>query len=263
MNEKNDTLEHFGFSFERNSVHTARTIMLKELGMLLECVSGERALKLEYRKAVVEDNCLLKRSGKNRNLTFGHMANLYILDDSYILFRALRYFWYRDMQGRQLLTLLCACATDSVLRNSRTLILGLSEGTIITSQDTEAFIEQTDPGRFSAATLKSTAQNINSSWTQSGHLSGRINKVRTKVCPSPGTVAYALLLGYLTGARGESLFSTEYAKLLDSSPVVLSELAAEASSRGWLVFKRIGNVIEVAFPNLLTDQEMEWVHEQA
>ena len=86
MNEKNDTLEHFGFSFERNSVHTARTIMLKELGMLLEYVSGERTSKFEYRKAVVEDNCLLKRSGKNRDLTFRHLANLYILDDSYICF---------------------------------------------------------------------------------------------------------------------------------------------------------------------------------
>jgi len=29
------------------------------------------------------------------------------------------------------------------------------------------------------------------------------------------------------------------------------------------VFKRIGNVVEVAFPHLLTEQEMEWVHEQA
>jgi hypothetical protein len=263
MDENNNILTRFGFGFDRGGAHTARTIMLKELEMLLEYVSYESASNKDYRLAVVEDNCLLKRSGRNRKLTFRHLADLYILDSNYLLFRGLRYFWHRDIEGRNLFALLCAYATDSVLRNSTPFILGLSKGMIITSQDTEAFIEEIEPGRFSPATLKSTAQNINSSWTQSGHLAGRINKMRTIVCPSPGVVAYALLLGYLTGARGESLFSNEYTKLLDSTPEVLSELAAEASSRGWMVFKQIGNVLEVAFPHLLTEQEMEWVHEQA
>jgi hypothetical protein len=263
MDENNNILNRFGFSFERGGVHTARTIMLKELQMLLEYVSSESASKKDYRKAIVEDNCLLKRSGRNRDLTFRHLADLYKLDSNYLLFRALRYFWYRDKKGRGLLALLCACTTDSLLRNHGSFVLSLSFGTTITSQDSEAFIEQNNPGRFSPATLKSTAQNINSSFTQSGHLSGRINKKRSKVCPSPGSVAYALLLGYLTGARGESLLSTDYAKLLDSAPEDLSQLAMEASSRGWMVFKRVGNVVEVTFPHLLSEQEMEWVHEQA
>jgi hypothetical protein len=263
LKEKNEILERFGFSFERGCVHTARTIMLNELQMLLCYVASESASIQEYKKAIVEDNCLLKRSGRNRDLTFRHLADLYILEPGYLLFRALRYFWYRDTEGRSLLALLCACATDSLLRNHGTFILGLSQGTTITSQDSEAFIEQNNPGRFSPATLRSTAQNINSSFTQSGHLSGRSIKKRTKVYSSPGSTAYALLLGYLTGARGESLFSTDYAKLLDSTPEEMSQMAVEASGRGWMVFKRIGNVVEVAFPNLLTEQEMEWVHGQA
>jgi len=32
--------------------------------------------------------------------------------------------------------------------------------------------------------------------------------------------------------------------------------------KGWIVFKRIGNVMEVLFPSLLTSEEMKWIHEQ-
>ena len=39
-------------------------------------------------------------------------------------------------------------------------------------------------------------------------------------------------------------------------------MAEEASRRGWINFKRIGNVMEVQFTNLLTAQEREWIHEQ-
>jgi hypothetical protein len=40
-------------------------------------------------------------------------------------------------------------------------------------------------------------------------------------------------------------------------------LAEEASRRGWIVFKRVGEVIEVLFPRLITPQEMEWIREQS
>ena len=86
--------------------------------------------------------------------------------------------------------------------------------------------------------------------------------MRHKADPTPGAVAYALFLGYLTGVRGESLFMTEYAKILDCSFERAKELAGDASRRGWIVFKRIGDVIEVLFPNLLNAQEMEWIREQ-
>jgi hypothetical protein len=125
----------------------------------------------------------------------------------------------------------------------------------------ETFIDGNEPGRFSEATLKSTAQNINSTWTQSGHLVGRKEKIRSGANPTPGSAAYALFLGFLSGARGEALFTTEYAKLLDCSANKAMELAEEAARRGWIVFKRVGNVMEVLFPNLLTNQELEWVRE--
>jgi hypothetical protein len=63
------------------------------------------------------------------------------------------------------------------------------------------------------------------------------------------------LLGYLNGVRGESLYKTEYAKLLDCSFHRSLELATEASQKGWIVFKRLGEVIEVLFPNVLSQKE--------
>jgi hypothetical protein len=73
----------------------------------------------------------------------------------------------------------------------------------------------------------------------------------------------ALFLGYLHGARGQLLFDSEYMRILDCSSDKAIELAESASRRGWIVFKRIGNVIEVQFPNLLSQQEQEWVREQS
>jgi hypothetical protein len=71
-----------------------------------------------------------------------------------------------------------------------------------------------------------------------------------------------LLLGYLTGVRGQALFQTEYIKLLDCPLDKAIELAEEASRKGWIVFKRVGDVIEVLFPNLINPEEMEWLREQ-
>jgi hypothetical protein len=41
------------------------------------------------------------------------------------------------------------------------------------------------------------------------------------------------------------------------------ELARAAAERGLLVLRRTGDVMEIRFPGLLTDQEQEWLSEQA
>lgn len=262
MNDKKLPLERFGFCFQKNSVHAARTMMLDELCLLLNNVGNPNASREEYLKVIKEDNCLGKRSVQTRILSARHLTNLYALDPSVVLFRSLRYFWSRDKKGHPLLALLCAYARDTVLRMSSPIILKQAEGATVSRIAMENFIDAHDPGRFSKATLKSTAQNINASWTSSGHLQGRVKKTRVKVQPTAGPVSYALLLGYLSGSRGESLFQSEYMRLLDSSEEFAMELATEASRRGWLIFKRINNVMEVTFPNLLTAEELGWIDEQ-
>ena len=237
--------------------------MLEELRLLFSFVDDPDAGKSDYLRSIIEDNCLGKRSDRTRRLTARHLIDLYGLNPDITLFRSLRYFWKRDTEGQPLLAMICAIARDSVLRSSIPFIHKFTVGQRVTREALEEFIDNLETDRFSPATLKSTAQNINSSWTQSGHLQGRVKKVRSQPKATPGAVSYALLLGYLLGVRGESLYKTEYVKLLDCSVEQSIELSAEASRKGWIVLKRLGSVIEVLFPNLLSDKEMEWVREQS
>ena len=261
-NNKDQSLERFGFSYERGGVHTARTMMLVELRALLSFVEKPDAPKREYLDAIQTANCLGKRSGKTRVLTFRHLVDVYSLDPAQALFRAMRFFWLRDVDGQPLLAALSAYARDPIFRATTPFILNFNEGATISRAALEEFIDLQEPGRFSKATLKSTAQNINSSWTQAGHLSGRSRKIRKRADATPGSVSLALLMGYLSGLRGESLFNNDYTRLLDCSFDKMIELAEDASRRGWITLKRVGQVVEVLFPNLITAQEMEWLREQ-
>jgi len=260
---KDKLINRFGFRRDRGGAHLARTMMLEELKLLFSFVDDPEAGKPVYLRSIVDDNCLGKRSDRTRKLTARHISDLYILDPDITLFRSLRYFWKRDTEGQPLLAMICAIARDSILRSSMPFIQRFSVGQRVTREALEEFIDNLETGRFSPATLKSTAQNVNSSWTQSGHLQGRVKKVRSQPKATPGAVSYTLLLGYLSGVRGESLYNTEYATLLDCSMEQAIELSIEASRKGWIVLKRLGSVIEVLFPNLLTSEEMEWVREQS
>lgn len=262
LDNKHNKLEHLGFSYERGGVHTSRTMMLIELRALLSYVDNAEAAKADYLEAIQTANCLGKRSGKTRGLTFRHLADLYALDPSLLVFRALRFFWQRDMDGQPLLAALCAYSRDPMVRATAPFVLGFREGATVTREAMEEFIDAQEPGRFSKATLKSTAQNINSSWTQSGHLAGRVRKVRARAVATPGAVSFALLLGYVSGLRGESLLKSDFTRILDCSYEKAIELAEDASRRGWISLKRVGQVVEVLFPNLITAQEMEWLREQ-
>jgi hypothetical protein len=237
-------------------------MMLVELSALLSYVPRVDAARTEYLEAIQTANCLGKRSGKTRSLTFRHLADLYALDPNLLIFRALRFFWQRDIDGQRLLASLCAYSRDPILRATAPFVLGFQEGSWVAREAIEEFLDAQEPGRFSIATLKSTAQNINSSWTQSGHLAGRVRKVRARAVATPGAVSLALLLGYTIGMRGQSLLTSEFSRMLDCPVEKTIELAEDASRRGWISFKRVGHVVEVLFPNLITAQEMEWLREQ-
>jgi len=141
------------------------------------------------------------------------------------------------------------------------MILKTPENAQVTRESLEEFIDSLEPDRFSPATLKSTAQNINSTWTQSGHLKGHVRKVRSRANPTAASVSYALLLGYLAGVRGRAFFQTEYFDLLDCPYDKGISLAEDASRKGWIVFKHLGDVIEIQFPDLISTDELELARE--
>jgi len=254
-------LIQFGFSFDKGGAHQARTMMLQDLITLIGYVDNPEALKKDYITAVEIDNCLGKKSGQTRKISSRHLKSLYSLDPGITLFRIMLFFWNRDPKSRPLLALLCTMARDNIFRMSVPFIQSYSDGQIVEKRSLEEYIGEKNPERFSQATLGAISRNINATWTQSGHLTGRVKKIRARVHPGPGAVSYALLLGFLSGARGESLFHTEYSQILDCPIEKVIELTEEASRKGWIIFKKVGNVMEVLFPNLLTPQELEWVHE--
>lgn len=211
------------------------------------CADGEN-----YKYHIIEKNCLNKRSERTRQLTYRHLAELYSLDYQCLIFRVMRWLWSRDIDGQSLLALLCAYARDDLFRSTASFIFNYSIGDVVTRESLEKYIETKNPDRFSKSTLKSAAQNINASWTKSGHLRGKVKKIRTQANSTPGSLTYALLLGYLQGLRGNMLFESEYARILDCSMERRIELAQIASGYGWIHFKHIGDVYDVQFP-LWTD----------
>lgn len=259
---KEDKLNRFGIDLSQSGAHFARTLMFDELKQLLDFVPDIHASKDTYRQAIEEDNCLGKRSGSTRKITTSKLSILYGLDPHFTVFRTLRYLWIRDEEARPLIGLQCAIVRDRILRLSIPYILQMQEGEYLKKEQLEEFINDIEPDRFTKSTLESTVRNLSSTWTQTGHLTGRAKKIRSRVTATPGAVSYGLFLGYLQGVRGKAMFETDYIKLLECNLEMAIELAEQASRRGWIVMKRVGDVIEIQFPNFFTKEEMEWVYEQ-
>jgi hypothetical protein len=111
--------------------------------------------------------------------------------------------------------------------------------------------------RFNDSTLDKVVRNASASWCQSGHLQGRVRKIRCLVRPTPVATAYALVLGFLEGLRGARLFTTQWTRVLDLQEAELRHLATEAKRIGLIDLKMAADVIEVGFSPILTPQEIK------
>jgi hypothetical protein len=132
------------------------------------------------------------------------------------------------------------------------MVLALEPGAEVGADDFEVAVEESFPGVYAASTRRTAAQNLASSWNQAGHLRAeRATKVRVRATCQAAAVAYALLLGHLQGVRGQALFETLWAKVLDQPTSRLFDLAATASQHGMLEFRHAGGVVEVGFRELL------------
>lgn len=254
------SLINFGFKFGRSGAHDSRTMMLPELRRLFASTQSSDG-RSQYREQITELNCLDKPTSRARKLTSEHLVDLYGLSPDIPLFRIFRLLWDVRAEAQPLLALQIAAARDPLFRLSVPLMLELHPGEPLQREQTEAVLAAQDPNRFSAASLKSYAQNLNGSWTQAGFLHGRVKKSRALPHVTEVNVAYALFQAYLNGLSGQRLFSSEWCKLLDCRLERLTELARNASFRGLITFKQSGEVIEVGFPDFLTPTEKAWLHE--
>lgn len=239
-----------GFVVNGFGAHSSRTLMLHELTLLLAACPAASTFAA-YKAAIMEDNVLLKRTDATRRESVRRLRELYSLERELVLFRALRDLWDVDPSAQPMLALLCAVARDPLLRTSASVILAAQPGVAVDAAIIAEAIGRQYPGRFNQTSRASIGRHAASSWTQSGHLQGRTAKVRVTARSYPASVAYALLLGYLCGSRGEALFSTSWAQLLDASPHMLHEQAFLAAQRGWMEYRHAGAVTEVGFSYLL------------
>jgi hypothetical protein len=241
-----------GFKQDGGGAMVSRTIMLAELTALLEALPSTATAE-DYRMAIIEDNVLLKRSATTRRASARWLHELYALNSGVPVFAILRHFWSADEVSRPLLVCLCANARDPLLRMTAPLVLSQPYGASILAPEVAAGFAVIDPGRFRPDTSARIARNALSSWAQSGHLRGKLHKTRARPIVTPASMAYALLLGYLAGSRGIGLFTTFWTALLDCPPEQADTLAFEAGRRGWLEYRRIGDVVEIGFSALLRE----------
>lgn len=254
------TQQKLGFKFGRNGVHSSRTMMLAELSELFHGRPAS-ATAAQYKEDIEIFNVLHKPTEKSRQLTWRHLVDLYGMDTDIPLFRVFRRLWDSDEAARTLLACQMGLARDPLLRISMDKILQLTPGERLPREDMEQVFTERCPDRYSAATLKSIAQNVNGTWTHAGYLEGRTKKHRTEPDVRPVNVAFALFLGYLQGATGSRLFSTEWTRVLCCRQERLLELARQASYSGLLNFKHSSEVVEITFPDYLTREEESWLHE--
>ncbi len=241
--------EDSGFSDNRTGGHMARSMMFVEMRQLNTALPPGASIE-DYRTAIEDRNLLAKPTESSRRKSYRHLIELYGLDVSKPLFRALRQLAKDQPSDLPLMAMLCVYGRDPQLRHSFELIEKISPGTVLPREAMERHLEDGFPGQFSEAMKKSLAQNVNTTWTACGHLEGRAKKVRA--LPRPGWAAstYAMFVGYLLGLRGEILLNSVFARLVAAQPAQLSAHLATAASRHWLRLRHAGGVIEIDFSRL-------------
>ena len=228
--------------------------MLEEIRLLLSNCRHD-ATRDDYLTAIQDHNCLGKRTAATRRISCQRLSELYALDPAVPLFRVMRTCWYADKNGQAVLALLLALARDPLLRLTAPPVLRMRPGEELARQQVTDALNRAVGNRLSESTIDKVVRNAASSWTQSGHLKGRGRKVRQSVTPTAATTAYALLLGHLSGKRGESLFDSLWVQVLDTSYGELMHIAMDARRLGFLDMSQSGGVVEVGFSRLLAPDE--------
>jgi hypothetical protein len=238
-----------GFRLGDKGTHSSRTMMLAELASVLNAVPASVSRR-DYADAVIEGNCLRKPTTSTRRLSLQRLSELYALDPEIPIFRVLRQLWDADPVSRPLLAILAALSRDPLLMATAHAIVPLADGLEMPRKSMAEGLREKVGVRLSDATLDKVIRNTASSWSQSGHLSGRTFKIRRKIQPTPRAVAFALYLGVGSGFHGEELLASGWIRTLDCSPSQALNLAVEAKRLGLLDLRVAGDVFDLSFNRL-------------
>lgn len=227
----------------------SHTIGIPHLVELLRVVPSDAPTK-KYREAIVDGNVLGRPTQAGRQRSFRHLRELYLLDSLRPEFAALRYFSDIDPSSLPLLAGQLAFTRDEVLRASFAALVELPAGSSVSSEDLTVAVTAQFGGEMSESTLGKIGRNTGACWTQTGHLAGRVKKVRTDVEARPAAIAYAAYLGHLAGGRGLGVLDNPWSQILGLVPGRSLEALRDAHTQGLLDLLVAGNVVDVSFPAL-------------
>lgn len=224
----------------------SHTIGIPHLVELLRVVPADAAHD-RYREAVVDGNVLGRPTHTGRQRAFRHLRELYFLDPAQPEFRSMRRLWDVDPRAQALMAGILAFTRDGILRASFQAVRQSPVGAVVTSSELTRAVTAVYGAQLSEETLGKTGRNTGACWTQTGHLVGRVKKVRQMVQPFPAAVAFASYLGHLSGNRGVSVLETPWSAVLDLPPGTELDALRAAHTQGLIDLLVAGNVVDVSF----------------
>lgn len=232
--------------------HQSKTMMLAEVSAILGAAET-RGLP-EALVAVQSENLLGKSSTAASESALKNLGSLYSLKTPLPVTRAMLRLWPDSPESRPLLALLCALARDPILRDTAHTVLSSPLGSGVGTSDLIRALAEKHQDRFSFATFRSLGQNCAATWTQSGHLSGRVKKVRTRVDATPESAAFAAFIAQAAGFGGPAILTSPWMTVLDASPDEQLGLLRRAQGRGLVRVRHAGAVFELQIsPELAAD----------
>jgi len=241
----------YGFRHAPGGVHLSKTMMLDDLEAVLDLPGTVDAPSIEA--AILNQNILGKPSGTARKLALSRLNTLYGIREPLPIQAAMLRLWEHHENGHPMLALLCSLAREPLLRDTADTVLNSSPGAIVRWPELADVLSARHPGRYSAKMLKSLAQNCISSWTQSGHIRGKVRKRRSLADPTAQSAAYAALLGSLAGFGGPALLASPWMRVLDRPEGDLLSLLRRAESAGLGQLRAGGGVIQINFRRAFAD----------
>ena len=230
------------------TIHTSRTIMFAELQKVMDF-----AIENNDYVDTLNQNVTRKKTQSGQEKTAKYLRNLYGFDVNNPSFQAFSYFWtITEVNEKPLLSFIYAIIHDTMLEESVSVVQETPIGEKVTVERIEENIEKYHPARYSAATRRSMAQNIGSSWKQAGFIVGKVKNIRTQPDISYRVACFAYLLAYLQGARGEFIWNNIGVKSLCLNEIRLRELAVECAIRDLMQYQYAGNVTAISFNHLLS-----------
>ncbi len=229
------------------TIHTSRTIMFSELSQVMS--HGIEGVDFND---IFNSNVSNKLSNRNLVKTNQYLKQLYGFERDDLSFRCFTHYWsLADNEKKSILALLFALSNDFLLRESIAVVVNTKVGERVAVESFDDTIEKYHPGSYSVNTRRSAAQNVASSWKQAGYIQGKVKNIRVQPAHDYYTVAFALLLSYLHGDRGDYILLSKWVKALALNTEELRDVIKEAAKRDLLQYQYGGNVTVISFENQL------------